>query len=234
MARKTGRIPGSDMTRYERLAGFCFLPFYLFLLSLILQLLLPLAGVKLTDLRLNLWYYFICFAAVLLIFHRFLVDSVRSASLWPWVQAVILGFAFYYALNIAVNFLLLRLAPELANPNETAVDSLASTGSYPMLVCIVLLGPIVEEVLMRGLIFGTLRRHSRVAAYIVSVLLFAAMHLWQYALSIRITTLLLSALQYVPGGIALAWTYEKSGTIWGSITLHCLINAIAMGILVLS
>lgn len=233
MARKTGRTPGSDMTRYERLAGFCFLPFYLFLLSLLLQLVLPLLGFELTDLRLNLLYYFICFAVVLLIFHRFLVDSVRSAALWPWVQAVILGFVFYYALNFAVNFLLLRLAPDLANPNEAAVDSLASTGSYPMLVCIVLLGPIVEEVLMRGLIFGTLRRHSRVAAYIVSVLVFAAIHLWQFALHVSVPTLLLSALQYVPGGIALAWTYEKSGTIWGAITLHCLINAVAMGVLAL-
>ena len=234
MAQRRARTPGADMSRYERLAGFCFLPFYLFLLSPILQFLLPLVGVRLTAQSLNLWYYFLCFAIVLLIFHRFLVDSVRATRLWPWVQAVILGFALYYALNFAVNLLLLRLAPNLANPNEAAVDSLAAAGSYPLTVCIVLLGPIVEEVLMRGLIFGTLRRHSRAAAYIVSVLVFSALHLWQFARSVSIPTLLLSALQYVPGGVALAWTYEKSGTIWGNITLHCLINAIAMGILALS
>ena len=39
------------------------------------------------------------------------------------------------------------------------------------------------------------------------------------------------ALAYVPAGIALGWTYEKSNTIWGPILLHMAINAISFGIM---
>ncbi len=231
MARRGAYGPGSGMSRYERLAGFCYLPFYLFLLSFLLQLAAELLHFTLTDVGLNLAYYCINCVAVLLIFHRFLMDSFRGAKLWSFVQTAILGFVFYYALSFLVNLLLLRVAPSLTNPNNAAVNSLADASGAPMLICILLLGPFVEEVLLRGLIFGTLHRHSRIAAYIVSVLLFSAIHLWQYALSISPSTLLLCALQYVPGGVALAWTYEKSGTIWCSILLHCVINAVSMGLL---
>ena len=36
---------------------------------------------------------------------------------------------------------------------------------------------------------------------------------------------LLSCMPYLPASVALAWTYEKAGTIWAPITLHALINA---------
>ena len=84
---------------------------------------------------------------------------------------------------------------------------------------------------MRGLIFGSLRRHSRALAYIVSILAFSAIHIWQFALGMSVRNLLLFALQYVPGGVALAWSYEKSGSIWTNITIHCLINAVSLGVL---
>ena len=45
---------------------------------------------------------------------------------------------------------------------------------------------------------------------------------------------MLAALPYLPAGIALGWTYEKSNTIWAPIALHMLINAIAFGVLSIS
>ena len=40
--------------------------------------------------------------------------------------------------------------------------------------------------------------------------------------------LLLNFLQYVPAGIALGWAYERADSIWAPITMHLIINAIAM------
>ena len=44
-------------------------------------------------------------------------------------------------------------------------------------------------------------------------------------------SVLLAALQYIPAGIALGWTYEKSNTIWAPILLHMTINAISFGVM---
>ena len=43
--------------------------------------------------------------------------------------------------------------------------------------------------------------------------------------------ILLAAVAYVPAGIALGWTYEKSNTIWAPILLHMTINAISFGVM---
>lgn len=229
MAKRRGT--GAGMSRYERLAGWCYLPFYVFLLSFILQWALPKLGFSLTESSLNLAFFLINFAATLLIFHNFLLSNFRNLKFWDYLQTLILGFVFYYALNFAASFVILRIAPDYVNPNNEAVNALANMAGVPMVLCIVLLGPLVEEVFMRGLIFGSLRRHSRALAYIVSILAFSAIHIWQFALGMSVRNLLLFALQYVPGGVALAWSYEKSGSIWTNITIHCLINAVSLGVL---
>lgn len=229
MAKRRGT--GTGMSRYERLAGWCYLPFYVFLLSFILQQILPKLGFALNERSLNLSFFLINFAATLLIFHSFLLSNFRNLRFWDYLQTVILGFVFYYALNFAVSFVILRIAPDYVNPNNEAVNALANMAGAPMVLCIVLLGPLVEEVFMRGLIFGTVRRHSRVLAYIVSILAFSAIHIWQFAAGMSLKNLILFALQYVPGGIALAWSYEKSGSLWTNVTIHCLINAVSLGVL---
>ena len=47
MAKRRGT--GAGMSRYERLAGWCYLPFYVFLLSFILKRVLPGLGICLTE-----------------------------------------------------------------------------------------------------------------------------------------------------------------------------------------
>ena len=43
--------------------------------------------------------------------------------------------------------------------------------------------------------------------------------------------ILLAAVAYLPAGIALGWTYEKSNTIWAPILLHMAINGISFGVM---
>ena len=98
----------------------------------------------------------------------------------------------------------------------------------------VVFAPVIEETLVRGVVFGTIRPASRVLAYIVSALLFTLMHNWQYFGLYPALSILLSCLPYIPASVALAWVYEKGGTIWAPITLHALINAMSFGLLSLS
>ena len=66
------------------------------------------------------------------------------------------------------------------------------------------------------------------AAYFVSCLLFAALHVWQFAVVNRDMTYFLLMVQYLVPGLVLAWVYERSGTLWTSIGLHMAVNAMAI------
>ena len=91
----------------------------------------------------------------------------------------------------------------------------------------VLLAPLAEECFIRGLIFQGLHRKNRWAAYALSTLAFCCLHIYGYIGAYPPLTLVLCALDYVPAGIALAWSYEKADTIFAPILMHCLINALA-------
>ena len=99
---------------------------------------------------------------------------------------------------------------------------------YMTLLIVVLLAPFVEEVLFRGLVFGNLKGKSRPVAYVVSCALFALLHVWQFAVVYQDVTYFLLMLQYLVPGAVLAWVYDRSGTLWTSIALHALTNALSV------
>ena len=80
----------------------------------------------------------------------------------------------------------------------------------------------MEEVLFRGLVFGGLREKSRWIAYLASCLLFALLHVWQFAVVNRDIAYFLLMVQYLVPGLVLAWACEHSGT------LHAAANALAV------
>ena len=78
-----------------------------------------------------------------------------------------------------------------------------------------------------GLVFGNLKHKSRAVAYGVSCLLFALLHVWQFAVVSRDITYFLLMVQYLVPGLVLAWAYDRSGTLWTSIALHAAANALS-------
>ena len=234
MARKASNSMSSRLTRFETIAGWLYLPFYLIILNLLLQLANEKLSLGMSALTINIAYFAINLAATLLIFHGFLRQSYFGGSFWNFVQAVVLGFALYYAGTWVLQFALTKLAPGFTIYNNETVGSLISDNEYIMMAVTIILAPVIEETLVRGLVFGSIRPTSRVMAYIVSVVLFTLMHNWQYFLLYPAAKVLLSCIPYLPASVALAWTYEKAGTIWAPITLHALINALSFGLLQLN
>ena len=218
MARKASNSMSSRLTRFETIAGWLYLPFYLIILNLLLQLANEKLSLGMSALTINITYFVINLAA----------------SFWNFVQAVVLGFALYYAGTWVLQFALTKLAPGFTIYNNETVGSLISDNEYIMMAVTIILAPVIEETLVRGLVFGSIRPTSRVMAYIVSVVLFTLMHNWQYFLLYPAGKVLLSCIPYLPASVALAWTYEKAGTIWAPITLHALINALSFGLLQLN
>ena len=231
MANAKSHSLGPGLSTAEQVAGFCYLPFYMILLPLGLNWLSQLLDLRLTDLQINLAYFIINCVMIWIIFHNFLLRSFRAIRFWELIQALILGFCLYYAGNFLFGWIVSLLDLSITSFNDETVMGLISQNKWVMLVCTVFLAPIVEETLVRGLLFGVIRRQNRILAYTVTILFFAVMHIWQYLLVYDAKDVLLAGLQYIPAGIALGWTYEKSNTVWAPIGLHMVINAISMGII---
>ena len=83
-------------------------------------------------------------------------------------------------------------------------------------------GLVDEAALLEALADG------RVAAYVISCVLFAFMHVWTFALSSWDWSYLILMLQYLVPGLVFAWAFDHSGTLWTSILLHATVNALAL------
>lgn len=224
----------NHMTRRQIVLGLIYLPVHMFVLPIVLPLLAETGVLPLDDGQVNLLYYGIGVLFVLAVFWKHLrahFDNFCDRVGWCLVT-ILMTLGLDYVLSYAATFIMMLLpAAAETNPNNEAVMEAAKLSYGTMKAVAIFLAPIVEEVLFRGVIFGSLRKKNRMAAYAVSVLLFSLYHVWQYAVAYGDWTELLYVIQYIPVSIALAWCYERSGSIWTPIAFHMCINAMSFYVL---
>lgn len=112
-------------------------------------------------------------------------------------------------------------APVLAHDMlKMLVDSDSHAGTVLIIVSAVLVAPILEEGIFRGIVQSvmveTLGESRRWAVVIVASVIFMSVHGW-------------TNWQALPGlcvlGLVLGWLYERSGSLWPSIIVHMGFNA---------
>jgi membrane protease YdiL (CAAX protease family) len=222
------------MTSGELIAGVIFFVIYLAVLPFaadpVFDLIAKLLGTGISDALRNAIYYYALFAVTLIIFHNFISRTSRQAMdrVGDVCKNVLLGTVVMYGLNELVFRLTNLVMTNRTNLNDTTISAQIEDAPRTTLLIIIFIAPFVEEVLFRGLVFGNLKGKYRVAAYVVSCLLFAALHVWQFAVVSREMTYFLLMVQYLVPGLVLAWMYERSGTLWASIVLHMAVNALAV------
>jgi len=218
------------LTKHEFWGGLAYLILHVFLLPFALGLvagLLTMNGHRVTNIALNAVYAFIGFAAVFLIFRKFLKAQFEHFVHWLPVNLIIVirNFLIYYVLYMLLSFIIVNLpGVSLTNPNNDAIVSMTRDYFYPSIAITVLLVPFVEECLFRGVLFLGIGAKFRILGYVASTLLFAFSHVFQSMLANFRPELFLTMLLYIPAGLVLGRTCEKSGTIWCSILLHMVIN----------
>lgn len=221
------------MSRRACIIGWCYLPVHVFLLPLLLGIYASVTMREVDDLTLNVMYYGVSLLAVLIFAWHFLrkdfdiILDNKLLSLLTMVTAYFISLLLSYAALFLLNFLL----ADVVNPNNQAVEALTEISYTPVFGLTVFAAPIVEEVLYRGAVFGSIRKRSRILAYAVSTVLFSLSHVWQYALVYNDPALLIYAIQYVPLSIALAYCYDRSSSIWTPIFFHMASNALSMLVL---
>jgi hypothetical protein len=123
--------------------------------------------------------------------------------------------------SAAVVSLLEALGLEVAP--QAAEQALGLVEPWVAVLAIVLLAPIAEELFFRGVVFNAfLRERGPRLAYIGSAALFAVIHLSIVAL---LPIFLL--------GLALAWVYDRTGSLLAPIVMHAVVNGISVAIALL-
>ena len=109
-------------------------------------------------------------------------------------------------------------------PEELDVTALMPSdalGIVLLVVLVVVIGPVVEEIVFRGALYPAIRtRTGAGVAMVLSGILFGLIHvdlLW-----LVVPTALL--------GIALAWLYEKTRSLWVPILCHAVFNLTALAL----
>lgn len=222
------------MSPGEQIAGTVFFALYLLVLPFavgpLFDLVELLLGVTPSDDMETLIYYYALLAVTVVIFHGFLARTSRRLldNLDGAVKTVLAGLVALYGLNELAYRLIHMAVGSRTNLNDIAISARVDGAPHMTLVIVVFLAPFVEETLFRGLVFGNLKGRSRAAAYLVSCLLFALLHVWQFAVVNRDITYFLLMVQYLVPGLVLAWAYEHSGTLWASAALHAAANALSI------
>ncbi|MBR1972329.1 MAG: CPBP family intramembrane metalloprotease [Oscillospiraceae bacterium] len=214
----------------ETICGFCYLAVQLLFLPGLLTWVNGQLSHSLNDAELNFVYYLVNFIAMLLIFHDFLSRSLQQAFQHPILlcEAVILGFVAYYACFHITDYLVSLLVPSFSNYNDEAIFAMRGSNFFLMTIGTVILVPPFEECIFRGLIFRNLYGKSRWAAYLVSMVAFACIHILGYIGAYSPLELVLAVLQYLPAGLCLAWSYTRSDTIFAPILIHAAVNYITI------
>lgn len=222
-----------SMSRKEVIFGWLLMAGQLLILPVVAVMLNDILSAPLSDTQINIALFALEFLLATVIFRKFLKASARMALGSPFrcLRFAALGLLLYYIGSFLVGLVIGYVDSDFSNVNDSNISTLAQD-NYPLIfLCTVLLVPVTEELLYRGLIFRGLQKKNRLIAYLVSAAVFSLIHVVGYMGLTSTTTLLLCFLQYLPAGLSLAWAYEKADTIWAPILMHMTVNQISISLM---
>ena len=137
---------------------------------------------------------------------------------------LVLSYLVIFATNL-LGSLLLRLTNEATTNNQSILNGLVQNSSLiSTFFLLVLIAPICEEILCRGIIPQKIFRGKEKLGFIVGAIVFALLHM---------PTNLPSVIIYGGMSTVLTWTAYKTERLEMSILLHMILNGIAFCLLAL-
>lgn len=215
-------------SKKELIPGAVYMLLELFVLPYVIAFCNQFLPVPLSGAKLNVVFFIVNFGVTTLIFRKFIKETLldvkgRAAAI---CFAAIRGLLMYWAGNVLVTMLVLRLKPDFINVNDATIAIMTEANFLPMAICTTFFVPVAEELLYRGVLFAGFYHRSPMAAFLISTVVFSAIHVIGYIPDYPRDTLLLCFIQYFPASIALGWAYARSGSILSPLLMHITINAI--------
>jgi hypothetical protein len=150
-------------------------------------------------------------------------ESFRWSARWSDVVGLPIGIGIQVVLALLVASI--ASAVDIEIPTQEVIDSAAAarTGFEWTLVGvgIVVLGPVVEEVLFRGVLLRVLELRSRFIAVYGSALLFAAAHAFDPAAWLMLPSLFVL-------GVVLGYEVLRTGRLGRVVAIHAGFNLLAL------
>ncbi len=217
-----------NKTEFSR--GLGLLCFQQLLLPVLLGLAVAFLPFSPTDAQLNFAYFLINYISALILFRNFLWAELEIAVERPGkvFSSIAIGYGLYYVISTGIGYLVDFIAPEFLNLNDESIGAMSQDQFALITVGTVLLVPMSEELLFRGVLFNHIYEKRPVIACFTSVILFSLIHLIGFIGEYSPLHFFLAFLQYLPAGIVLCFTYIRSGTIFAPILFHTLVNSLAM------
>lgn len=143
---------------------------------------------------------------------------------WRDLAMTPLAFVAYYVLSLIVMTVVTAAVPgfDVTQAQETGFTDLSKSYEYVLaFATLVVLAPVAEEILLRGYLYGKLRRWlGAIVAGLLTSVVFGALHgQWNVGIDVFVLSLVLCGLR------------EYTGSIWAGILLHMLKNGLAFYLL---
>jgi membrane protease YdiL (CAAX protease family) len=174
--------------------------------------------------------------AAIYLFLRIYRVNFRSIGLrrprWSDPAYGLLAVPVYYVLYLLTVGVVSHFVPSL-NVNQQQQIGFTSTHGLAQLILtfisLVVLPPITEEILVRGFLYGSLKKGMpQIGAAIVTSIIFASAHLPEGGSS---GPLYIAALDTFVLSLVLIYLREKTNGLWAGITLHAIKNGVAFAAL---
>lgn len=140
----------------------------------------------------------------------------------------LMAYPIYFIIFAITLVVATKLIPglDMNQEQELGFDNVQGTVALVMtFISLVILPPLVEEIIVRGLIFTSLRKHLKFwGAAALTSLVFAVAHLPAGGDS---GPLYIAAIDTFMLSLVLCFLREKTGSLWAGITLHALKNGVA-------
>ncbi len=143
------------------------------------------------------------------------------------IQGLFVGPALLLLMSIVGGLLTMALGGSDTSQNQSMIESLMNTKPLLMAIPTVLLAPVLEEIVFRGLIFTWVYEKFPKLAHIISAFLFGFVHVVMGILGGNVAEFI-QIFSYFFMGMVLSYLYEKRNNIYVPILSHTVNNFIAV------
>lgn len=218
----------SQLTRGQQGRGWVYFALYVFLFPWLMGWVQQAYVGEFPVAYANAVYYLLIVIGAFGVLWSFLRDGFQR--LLDWLPENLFAFVTGLAGAVVLGWFTSRIPLPVQNPNVYSYPQQYLLEPGATLLILVVLMPLVEEILFRGVLFGSVRNYSRVLGYVLSTLAYALYCVWQfvYAYGTADFRYLLLMVQYLPMSLALTWSYDRGDSIWTSIFLHMCLNGLQL------
>ena len=217
-------------TKLELILGWIYMVLQLLALPLLFNLANILLGEPMNMAELNFCFFCFNFLCATIIFRKYLLGNLKIFFARPLrsLFSAVIGFVGYWAISFVLSMIIFMIYPDFSNVNDDTISIMVQENFALMSIGTVVLVPITEELLFRGLIFRGIYNRSRFWAYAISAVAFSLPHVVGYIGMFDPLLLLLCFVQYLPAGLCLSWAYARADSIFAPVLMHMVINLIGM------